>query len=379
MKREWEKSFSKNFTKVVMISIGVVFACLLITQTVHAKTVGTQTLYLLKGDNKQISLGKNINPKKYKWSSRNKKVASVNSNGEITTYKKGYTLITAKRGKKQYKIKVYVRGEVDLILFAGQSNMSGKGDVALIPTLIEGAGFEYKAITAPDSLNQISEPFGKYENSQELNDGDFKSGSLVTAFVNSYYKRTNVPVVAVSATRVGSSSQWWKNSLVVEASNRCEKAISYLKKRKIKIRHRYVVWFQGESDGLRGETEATYINYMNDISNYFRKKNKIERIFLIRIGRYYNPKALIQSRWTNPFDTIVRAQTNLGMNHSKFVLVSVKAASFDESYYYSDGIHLTQYGLNTLGYEAGENAAYYVQTKKKPEMYDEYLQRRLLY
>ena len=169
---------------------------------------------------------------------------------------------------------------------------------------------------------------------------------------------------------------------MMETSKRCKKAVAYLKKRKIKIRHRYVVWFQGENDGLGGVSEQTYKNNMTDIYKCFRKQNKIEKVFLIRIGKYYPPtneteqKEMIQG---NPFDTIIKAQTNLCINHSGFVLVSVKAASLNEWYYYPDGIHLTQYGLNILGYEAGKNAAYYVQSKKQPGMYDEYLQRRLFY
>ena len=142
---------------------------------VLAKTVGRQTVYLMIGEKKNISLGKNVNAKKYQWSSKNKRIASVNSNGRVTARKKGYTVITAKRGKKQYKIRIFVRDEVDLIIFAGQSNMSGGGDTSLIPSLVEGAGYEYKAVTAPNSLKALKEPFGKKENSKNLNDGNFKT------------------------------------------------------------------------------------------------------------------------------------------------------------------------------------------------------------
>ena len=379
MKREKGKYFFWKRTKVVTVSVFIFLMCLLSDQTVYAKTAGRQTMYLLVGEKKTVSLGNNVNSQKYKWSSKNKKIATVNSKGKVTARKKGSTVITAKRGKKEYKIKVYIRDEVDLIIFAGQSNMSGAGDTSLIPTLTDGAGYEYKAVTAPNSMKVLKEPFGQKENSQNLDDGNFKTGSLVTAFVNSYYEQTKVPVVAVSATRVGSGSKWWKSSLAAETSKRCKKAVSYLKKRKIKIRHRYLVWFQGESDGLCCVSEETYINNMTDIYSYFKKQNKIERIFLIRIGRYYDPENKEQSLRVNPFDTIVKAQTNLGINHSRFVLVSVKAASLNAWYYYPDGIHLTQYGLNILGYEAGKNAGYYVRTKKKPGMYDEYLQRKLFY
>ena len=48
----------------------------------------------------------------------------------------------------------------DLILFAGQSNMAGRGIVTdkwpqKAPVLVKGAGYEYRAITAPDRLCPI--------------------------------------------------------------------------------------------------------------------------------------------------------------------------------------------------------------------------------
>ena len=46
--------------------------------------------------------------KKIKWSSSNKKVATVNSKGKVTAKKKGKATITAKVGGKKYKCKVKV-------------------------------------------------------------------------------------------------------------------------------------------------------------------------------------------------------------------------------------------------------------------------------
>ena len=54
---------------------------------------------------------------------------------------------------------------MDVILFMGQSNMSGaNGDASLAPELLEGAGYEYRAITDPESLHILEEPFGENEN-----------------------------------------------------------------------------------------------------------------------------------------------------------------------------------------------------------------------
>ena len=57
----------------------------------------------------------------------------------------------------------------------------------------------------------IAEPFGKDENRQGgINDGTMKTGSLVTSFVNAWYARTRVPVLAVSASKGGSCMKEWQ-------------------------------------------------------------------------------------------------------------------------------------------------------------------------
>lgn len=355
-----------------MVTMGVLLMCLVFEQTAYAKTIGHQDVYLMIGDKKTISLGNNENPQKYQWSSKNKKIVTVNSKGKVTARKKGSTVITARCGKKEHKIKVYVRDEVDLIIFAGQSNMSGGGDAALAPTVIPGAGYEYCSVTSPNSLKTITEPFGKNENSGNLNDSSFKQGSLVSSFVNAYYGKTKVPVVAISATRIGSSTFFWKNNLCSETAKRCKKAVAYLKKRNIKIRHRYIVWLQGEAEAIYYVDGNTYISNTKDIEQYFKKHCKIEEFLLIRIGKYYGTEYRSRTR-ANLFDEIIRAQTELTVEDSDFVLVSAKAATLPQSYYNEEGIHLNQKALNLIGKEAGENSAYYTKTKKQPEVYDGYL------
>ena len=56
------------------------------------------------------------------------------------------------------------RNEVLLIAFMGQSNMAGRGSAMKAPALIQGAGYEYRAVTAPDCLSPLQEPFGENEN-----------------------------------------------------------------------------------------------------------------------------------------------------------------------------------------------------------------------
>lgn len=105
---------------------------------------------------------------------------------------------------------------VDLILFMGQSNMAGRGITSdehpePAPSLLPGAGWEYRSITAPDVLSPLEEPFGCKENTENgINDGNMKTGSMVTTFVNACYTQTQVPIVALSASKGGSSILLWQ-------------------------------------------------------------------------------------------------------------------------------------------------------------------------
>lgn len=366
-----KKRQRKPCLRLLMLGIGTVLLCCL--NVVSTQAAYPKKIYMLTGEKREITLGKYVDNTKYRWSSKNSKVALVSQKGKVTARKKGSTIISAKRGKKEIRIRVYIKNEVDLFMFAGQSNMSGGGNASLAPTVVPGYGYEYRSVTAPKALKPITEPFGKNENSGNLNDSGYKQGSLVSSFINSYFAKTKTPVVAISSSRIGASTYFWKNSLCEETKKRYQKASNYLKKRRIKIRHRYVVWFQGEAEGVYKVNGNTYLSNTEDIEQYFRKNCKTERFFMIRIGRYFGTEVENESD-VNLFDEIIRTQTKLALNHPGFVLVSVKAASFPRSYYNEEGLHFNQYALNIIGKEAGENAAYYVQTKKQPDMYDEYLQ-----
>ena len=111
---------------------------------------------------------------------------------------------------------VNIQEGIDLVLFIGQSNMAGRGIVSAqwpqeAPKLIEGAAWEYRAITTPDRLMPLEEPFGVDENKAAgINDvfadqKKAKTGSLVTAFCNAYYEETGRVIVGVSASKGGST------------------------------------------------------------------------------------------------------------------------------------------------------------------------------
>lgn len=245
---------------------------------------------------------------------------------------------------------------MDVILFMGQSNMSGAGgDAAEAPTLIEGAGYEYRAVTDPDTLHVLSEPFGEKENRGALDDTDIleRNGSLVTAFVNAYYQQTGIPVVAISASRGSSSLNGWLNSgRVEEAMTRLNAAKECLKKEKIRPRHIYMVWFQGEADANLETTGEEYQTMLRQLVDKCEEQG-VEDCFLIQLGPDLTDPEKHQE--------IMEAQLAACEANEDMVLVSTLPAKLTGTDMKDEGgIHFTQKALNLIGEDAGTNAGTYV-------------------
>ena len=80
--------------------------------------------------------------------------------------------------------------EADILLFMGQSNMAGRGDYRLAPEVLPGAAYEYRAVTEPDTLVPLTEPFGVNENREGgVFEPGMKTGSMAAAFVNACYRK----------------------------------------------------------------------------------------------------------------------------------------------------------------------------------------------
>lgn len=240
--------------------------------------------------------------------------------------------------------------QVDIILFMGQSNMSGaEGDVGFIPELTDGAGYEYRAITNPDRLYVLEEPFGVDENKEGFLDDRYilsRNGTMVTAFVNAYYAETGVPVVAISASRGSSPIALWLDHLFIDAQDRLKSCESYLTSNGIDIRHCYMVWMQGEADANMKTGKEDYITSMKQLMDQMESVG-VEKCFLIQIGNY-----LEQPEHHN---LIQEAQIELCQQDDRIFLVSTIAAELDE-YLDTAGIHFYQEGLNLIGTDAGRMA-----------------------
>lgn len=256
----------------------------------------------------------------------------------------------------------YVLKEADLILFMGQSNMSGAGgDAKEAPELTRGAGYEYRAITQPEELCVLTEPFGKKEHKEGyLDDRGMieRRGTLVTAFVNAYYKQTKERVVAVSASRGATPVHSFNKYLVEDVIERLEGAKETMTGQQVNIRHIYMVWLQGENDAYLETPKEQYIGEMQKLL-YTLQPYGVEKCFVIQIGNgIYDGEAF-------DAEAIRKAQSELCETDDNFVLVSTKAKELSEPPYMEDGIHFTQSALNLLGDEAGTNAGNYVKSAEE--------------
>ncbi len=251
----------------------------------------------------------------------------------------------------------YTLKEADLILFMGQSNMSGAGGNAEeAPELIKGAGYEYRAITEPEKLCVLTEPFGENEHKEGyLDDRELltRGGSLVTSFVNAYYKETGERVVAVSASRGSARISSFNNYLVEDVIERLENAKGVMTQEGVNIRHIYMVWLQGETDAYLGTPQEQYIGEMQKLL-YTLQPYGVEKCFVIQIGNGIYEGAAFDS------EPMQAAQELLCENDENFVMISTLAKTISEPPYMEDGIHFTQQGLNLLGEDAGKNMGNYV-------------------
>jgi hypothetical protein len=241
---------------------------------------------------------------------------------------------------------------VDLIIFAGQSNMSGNGgNAALAPVVPIGHGFEYRPTNSPNALYQIVEPFGRYEGGYVSDSPSYQNGTLVSSFVNTYFSKTGVPVVGVCATHGGTDSSYWANSATkADMVSRLVKTKAYLEKNNYKVRRKFLVFLQGESDAVKGISET---DYKNNLIAAFQPlfANGLEQVFMITPG--------YASNGVFSYDEVVKAQVDLCNSNNLFTLGSQLLHSPSMNGYLNDTVHYNQQGLNMVGANAAANVAAY--------------------
>lgn len=241
----------------------------------------------------------------------------------------------------------------DLILFAGQSNMAGRGCTEEAPGCLPGVAWEYRAVTDPHTLHPLMEPFGKDENvSGWIDDGEKKTGSLVAAFAMEYHDLTGRAVVGVSASRGGTSSQAWRDGLVCDAAMRLEQAKAWLNAKGLAPANTIVLWCQGESDGDHAVSAEEYRSNFEAIWQRLQGDGA-ERCGMIQIG-HFNRLMYPEDNRDEQYAIIRDAQLCI----VKEVPGVFLASSFEHHEgLMKDAFHYYQQAYNTVGMEAAKSMA----------------------
>jgi len=253
-----------------------------------------------------------------------------------------------------------VQTTVDLFLFAGQSNMAGRGISCerfpeRAPAVLPGAGWEYRAVSAPGRLFPITEPFGIYENNPDGIHENLKTGSMVSAFVNAYSAGTHIPVVGVSASKGGSVMAEWQpgTAYLTDALNRVAAAGNWLNQNEYRIRHTFVLWCQGESDGDAGTEKEAYLQGFNRMLGAMLEAG-VERLFLVRIGQ-----CNVEGSFAR-YEPMMEWQEEIAKTNDRVTMVSRLFSTMRDRGLMKDAFHYYQAAYNEAGTEAGKNAADYV-------------------
>lgn len=326
-------------------------------ETVHAAKLNKKEQIMLKGEKFKLSLkGTSEKPQ---FTSLNPNIATVSSKGVIKGVGNGKTVITATISNKTYSCKVTVHDTMDIIVFAGQSNMTNVGKASQAPTVKAGTGYE--AIPKKNKISPLKEPFGVGQIKTKAKRSE-QGATLVSAFVNAYYKKTKTPVLAMNTAKGGTSIGEWSSSYYKNVVKDVKAMEKLLKKKGLKKGHVYVVLYQGENDALNSIVSYNYRSHMELFMKKVQDNCDAERCFVIRISNDMHN--------LSTYDTIAATQTKLCMEDPRFIMVSTINSGFNASYYQGDGIHLNQKGLNKVGTQAGKMAGTFVVTGLEPSMKD---------
>lgn len=258
--------------------------------------------------------------------------------------------------------------QYDLMMFMGQSNMAGRGIVTErwpepAPEPAAGIGYEYRAISDPEHLHPIHEPFGVDENNPHgINEPGMKTGSMVTSFANAYVASAGMPIIAVSASKGGSSIRQWhgdEGDFLADAIERLDRANRYVAEHDFGIRHRYMVWCQGETDGDLGTPTDEYKDRFRHVVGLMRE-HRVETCFLVTIGEYNGDKG-----FGPRYDAIRRTQLELVRELQDVELVCDSLHTMRARGLMKDDFHYYQQAYNEVGAEAGHNAAAFVNARQR--------------
>lgn len=254
---------------------------------------------------------------------------------------------------------------IDILIFAGQSNMQGETEG--LPEINEPVNdaFEYRLIS--DSLIPLKHPVGEDLGENSLLAAHKGCGNLVPFFCDEYVKTTGKKVVAVHTARGSTTISQWLCGMELFLGM-VEKVVSAIKKTEenYKIDKIYLIWLQGESDAIDGTSSANYEKMITDFKNSVKQEIKIDKFGIIQVGYFCRVAGWLEFSKNGEGilrdEEIMNAQYNAVQNDKDFIMLTdiCKTLSMDSEYMnpYVGG-HYNNKGMSLLGKTAGKQLAMY--------------------
>ncbi len=260
--------------------------------------------------------------------------------------------------------------KIDVLIFAGQSNMQGETEGLPEPNPTINNAFEYRFLS--NSFIPLKHPVGEDIKGDVLCGAKNGCGTLIPDFCDEYIKNTGKKVVAVHTARGATTiCQWLKGT--DRYSCMTEKVSSAIQKvdENYKIDKVYLIWLQGESDAIIGTTQKEYEEMIINFKNTAKCDLNIEKFCIIQIGYFCRiaPWLEFSKNGQGVFrdKEIMRAQVAVTERDNDFIMLSdiCKTISMDPQYMNPFmGGHYNNKGMSLIGRTAGKQLAMYEKGEK---------------
>ncbi len=198
---------------------------------------------------------------------------------------------------------------MDMLVFAGQSNMQGMAERLSETASVRGA-LEYRFLE--DKLVPLANPVGEnisydlkagYDVAQSVEETDDRAveqwlaehalgrtnwghTNLVPSFCRAYIKETNRSVIAVHTAKSATCIADWQaggalfDAMITKVKSGIRKVES------VGLGRLYFVWLQGENDALAGTSKEEYLRLFTAFKNAVKEMLPLERFAVIRVGNF---------------------------------------------------------------------------------------------
>lgn len=254
---------------------------------------------------------------------------------------------------------------MDVIIFAGQSNMQGETERLSENETVRSA-YEYKWLT--NKLVPLKNPVGehiRYDGTEGygissgeeipawlkdhvLGASGYGNTNLVPSFCRAYIDQCENSVLAVHTAK-GSTviANWLPGTDGYQAI--VEKATAAVKKakREYTVQNVYVVWLQGESDAICGNSKEYYKEKLTELAAGLKKDLNITKFAVIRVGCFTGD----ERDWQ-----IIEAQDEICRENADFVMLTRVATELNKDPEYMNPNvhgHYSAKGSEILGNAAG--------------------------